>query len=242
MSDLDHPKSELLCPFEEVLDRRVLGEATDEDRRRLDEHLAQGCPSCGPRFQAESALEELVQGAMAPLEAEAEARRRPVLERLGERLSREDDRRRDRRRRRTGLNALLFLTIFLGIGLLGAAYLVSTALARRIVAAQTDAARAEIRGLLAVLERYARDHGGELPRDAASLVHDLAEPRPGSGRPYFVPHASRVDGEGRLLDPWGKRLVYRRFLDGAIVYSTGANGRDEQNSGDDVGWQLLLPR
>jgi hypothetical protein len=47
-----------------------------------------------------------------------------------------------------------------------------------------------------------------------------------------------VLGQGVPLDGWGNPFVYRRTTPetgGWLLYSAGANGRDEQGSGDDVG-------
>ena len=56
-----------------------IGSASDEDKARLRDHVAGGCPSCAPRFAQEEELEGLIARAMQPLETESESRRRPVL-------------------------------------------------------------------------------------------------------------------------------------------------------------------
>jgi hypothetical protein len=231
MSEPDRPTAnELLCPFGEILDRRVLGEATDEDRARLEEHVAQGCPTCVPRYQNEEHLEALVLSAMRPLEEEIERRRGPVLDELKERIAREDERRGGRRRRRLALNTLLFATVVGGVALLSIEFLAYAA----IKGARIANTKAEVRALQGAVERYARENAGDLPRDDIDLLPKLARHRTNSDRPYYEVDKIRIDHVGRLLDPWHNPYVYHLTSKGPVVYSMGPNGRDDGGLLDDI--------
>lgn len=241
MSDL--PQS-ALCPYGELLDKRILGEFSPEDRARLDEHLAQGCASCSERWKEEQKLESILEGAMAPLTTEIERRKPIVLDRLKERLAREDELRRDRRRRRLGMNTVLFIIVIFGVTLLSAEYFAYAAMRKKLVRAQKDACGTELRAILAALHKYAEQRGTEaVPADRSGLVPALAQRRRDIDRPYYAVDSSRLDPQtGLLLDPWNHPYVYKRAAEQVRIYSVGVNGQDEDGLGDDIAVTLILSK
>jgi hypothetical protein len=242
MTDL--PQS-ALCPFGELLDKRILGEFTPDDRARLDAHLKEGCPSCSERWKAEESLEGLIQGAMEPIVHDVEKRRAPVLSKLNERLAREEDYRRERRRRRIGMNAVLFLIMILGVTLLSVEYFAYAAMRRKLLRAQRVVAETELGAIRLALLKLALERGHDaVPKDRAGLLVALSQKRTDTDRVYYSIDSSRIDpSNGLLLDPWGHPYVYRLVGDQLRIHSTGPNGVDEEGAGDDVGGiTAILPR
>jgi hypothetical protein len=226
------------CPFEELLLKRVLGDATDDDRARLAEHVSQGCPTCAPRFQEEENLERLIDGAFNPLAEEVEKRRAPVLDRLRLELERDGDRRQNRRFRRLGMNALMFLTVLMGIALLSSEYLMFAAITKKLVRSQVVVAETEIHALVLALERHGRELQF-LPEDTKAILPALETVRKDGIRIYYSVDRNRIK-DGCLLDPWKNPYQYRRTAGGAQMWSMGPNGRDEQGLGDDISRALIL--
>jgi hypothetical protein len=243
MTDL--PQS-AVCPFGELLDKRILGEFTTEDRERLDAHLSGGCPSCGERWKTEETLEGLIDGAMEPIAREVERRREPVLDKLKLRLEKEDELRRDlRRRRRVGMNGILFLIITLGVTLISAEFFWYRTMQIKLAKAQRVVADAEISAIRMAIMKRALEREGAAPSDRAGLYAALIERRlDAPGRMYYQADPSRIDPATLLLlDPWGKPYIYNRVGDQFTVYSVGPNGMDEGGTGDDVGGAVkaILP-
>ncbi|MBI3724405.1 hypothetical protein HY251_10695 [bacterium] len=253
MSDLGPGTNEIMCPFAELLDRHVTGDSSSEDDARLDEHVGQGCPSCAPRFHEwnrpvapdeEAQLESLIVGAMRPIEDQVEARRLDMLRKISARISKEEKNREGRVKRRRSLNTLLFGTIGVTIALLMFGYVATLRLATWKVRAQREQAFSEIGAILDALRRYSREHGFP-PLESVPLGKSLEERRLDLQQ-YFEPRHERrdengrvtdsagIDGEGYLLDPWGRRYVYKRVTGGARIRSLGPNGKDEGGTGDDI--------
>lgn len=244
MTDL--PQS-ALCPFGELLDKRILGEFTPEDRERLDAHLKGGCPSCGERWKHEETIEGLIHGAMEPIAREVERRRGPVLDKLKDRIEKEDQLRRDlRRRRRVGMNGILFLIVALGVTLLSAEFFAYLAMSKKLTKAQRQVAETEVSALRLALMKLALEKGsGEVPKDRAGLYDALRQRRIDADRSYYLPDPGRLDPSTLLLlDPWGRPYIYKRVGDQFKIYSVGLNGTDEDGTGDDVGGAsaILPPR
>jgi hypothetical protein len=229
-------RTDLQCPFEDFLDRRILGDLSTEERAKLDDHVAQGCATCAPRYQSEQHLENLVQSHVDRIATEAEKSRGFVLDKVREQIAREGDRKQNRRFRRLALNALLFLFVLGGIALLSTEYVMVAALGRKLVKAQRELADTEIHAVLVALKRYHDEHG-TLPKTDVELVKALGTAR-NDGRIYYA--VERVDDDGRLLDPWKHPYVYRADGTGVWLSSNGANGRDEAGIGDDVVRQLIV--
>jgi hypothetical protein len=242
MSDL--PQS-TVCPFGELLDKRILGDFTPEDRARLEEHLKQGCPSCAERWKTEEKLESTIEDVITPLAREAERRKPFVLDKLKEQLAKEDALRSGRRRRRVGLNAALMLILLLGVTLLSAEYLAYYPVRLRLLQARKAAAFTEETSMLVGLHKLYEQRGKEaLPRNAGELVKALGQRRIEVARPYFTP--TKVD-DNLAVDPWGHPYVYKLVPDVGTpteirVYSIGPNGIDEDGLGDDIEIRLALPR
>ncbi len=236
MSDL--PQS-TVCPFGELLDKRILGDFTPDDRALLEEHLRQGCPSCAERWKAEEKLEECLEDVMTPLAQEADRRKPFVLDRLKEQLTKEDELRRGRRRRRVGLNTALMLILLLGVTLLSAEYLAYYPVRIKLIQARHAATFTEIQGMLVGLHKLHEQRGkAALPESSADLARALGQPRTDVARPYFCP--TRVEG-GIILDLWGRPYVYELAPGEIIIRSVGPNGADEHGLGDDIEIRLALP-
>ena len=242
MTDL--PRS-AVCPFDALLDKRILGDLSAEDRAQLDEHLGSGCPSCSPRFKAEENLESVFVRAMEPMAREAAERRAPFLEKLRGSIEREEEQRRDRRRRRLGMNTALFLILMLGVALLSAEYFAYAAMRTRRVKAERAAADTEVHAIVSALAKLASERGsGAVPAERADLLAALAQKRRDAPeRTYYGVDSSRIDTQtGLLLDPWGHPYVYRHKPDGVMLYSIGPNGVDEGGMGDDIALSLILSK
>jgi hypothetical protein len=228
------------CPFGELVERRILGAVSDEERLRLEAHLAQGCPSCAPLVSEQDHLERLIQGAFRPLEHEIERRRGVVVDRVKEAVAREDARNQDRRRRRVGVNAILFFIVLTGTIMIAAAYVMTAAYYRsRVALAKREQARAEVNALVVALFRYRREHQNELPLDTIQLGVSLGEKRSGSDRAYYTPDATSLR-DGAILDPWGHPYVYERRTDGALVWSHGPTGKATANDADAIVCPLVV--
>lgn len=100
-----------------------------------------------------------------------------------------------------------------------------------------------IDGLVLATQAYDDATGAYPPSGNASLVGALSRKREGAVN--FAFPAGTLDAEGRVVDPWGRPLVYINNLDGTApagwprfepfgIYSLGPDGRDGQGSGDDV--------
>ncbi|MEZ0229845.1 MAG: type II secretion system protein GspG [Planctomycetota bacterium] len=243
MSDL--PQS-ALCPFGELLDKRILGEFTDADRERLEAHLKGGCPTCGERWKAEETIEGLIHGASEPMVREVERRREPFLDKLKIRIEKEDQLRRDlRRRRRVGMNGILFLIITLGVTLISAEFFWYRTMQIKLARAQRVVADTELSAIrMAIMKRALERGAAAVPNDRVGLLGALSERRlDAPQRMYYQADPSRIDPVSLLLlDPWGKPYVYNRVGDQFTVYSVGVNGQDEGGAGDDVGGvKAILP-
>jgi len=240
----DLPRS-AVCPFDALLDRRILGDLPPEDRARLDEHVTSGCPSCGPRLKAEESLESLFVRAMEPVAQEIGERRNPFLEKLRGSIEREEEQRRDRRRRRLGMNTALFLILMLGVALLSAEYFAYVSLRAKRIKAERAAAETEVHAIVSALAKLAAERGSAaIPQDRSGLLQALAQKRKDApGRTYYAVDSTRIDTQtGLLLDPWGHPYVYRHKPDEIMLYSVGPNGADEGGMGDDIAISLILPR
>ncbi len=237
MSDL--PQS-TVCPFGELLDKRILGDFTPDDRALLEEHLRQGCPSCAERWKAEEKLEECLEDVMTPLAQEADRRKPFVLDRLKEQLTKEDELRRGRRRRRVGLNTVLMLILLLGVTLLSAEYLAYYPVRMKLIQARHAAARGDIQGMFVGLDKLVHQREKQtLPQNLAELTEALGQPRTDVARPYFSP--TRVEN-GVVLDPWGRPYVYELTPDEIIIRSVGQNGIDEHGLADDIEMRMARPK
>lgn len=232
-----------LCSFTELLDRLALGDASPDERARLAEHVAGGCPTCGPRFEAQARLETMVQGALEPVEKQVESRRRLVLDRLSEELAREDDRKARmmmiRRAVRFGFLTIILVTVLL----LPLAYIGFAALSNKLVRKQVGTAQVEVRALALALASYQHDTGKLPEGDARALIAALATARPDhAGRPYFDFDRARLK-DGVPLDPFNRPYVYE-LVDPkrARIRSLGPNGRDDQGGSDDIAQELLIAR
>lgn len=81
------------------------------------------------------------------------------------------------------------------------------------------------------LEQYRMDRGDYPEAGARALAEALAGPR----NPYVQLPASSISATGELVDGWGRPLHYARAADGSpVVYSLGANGRDDGGRDDDI--------
>ena len=243
MSSPDLPQS-AVCPFGELLDKRILGEFSPEDKEKLEAHLRSGCPSCSERWKLEEGLEGLIAGAMEPLAKEAEKRRVPVLDKLRDRLEREDEFRRERRRRRIGMNAVLFLIVSLGVTLLSIEYFAYAAMRKKLLRAQKVACETELNAMRLALLKLAIERGSsEVPRDRSQLLIALSWKRKDTDRVYYAIDTQRIEPlSGLLLDPWNRPYVYKRVGETIKLYSVGPNGADEDGGGDDVSVTGVLPR
>lgn len=229
--------NELLCPFAEILERRVLGDSSEEEDAKLIEHVEQGCPTCAPRFQEDRHLTGLIEGALEPVALEVEARRAIVLSKISDAIARDEEARRTRRLRRMSVNTVLLVTIVSAVVVLSVEYLMMVAVWKRVARAQRVAAEAEENAIVVAMERYRRERG-ELPSEKGWLA-SLSGPRRDKAGPYYSPDPRRVKN-GEFLDPWGRPYVYQRTNDGARVISVGPNGRDEGGAGDDVVMHLVV--
>lgn len=80
-----------------------------------------------------------------------------------------------------------------------------------------------------------RDQNGQLPAEGGKGLADaLLKGSP----PVLKLPPDRLNAGGEIIDFWGRPIRYR-VLPGQkyVVYSVGANGRDEGGSGDDFGFQ-----
>lgn len=86
--------------------------------------------------------------------------------------------------------------------------------------------------LKSALEMYQRDKGTYPPSGSVSLSKALA--REGVEGYVKLPKTF-FDKEGRILDEWGRPLVYTRLAPNQyLLYSVGPNGKDETGTGDDI--------
>jgi hypothetical protein len=234
---------EPLCSFTELLDRLALGDASPEERKRLADHVAGGCPTCTPRFEGHARFERLLEGAFQPIETQVESRRRLVLDRLAEEIDREEDRRAwklmVRRTVRFGFTTIILVTALM----LPLAYIGYATLAGRLRAKQLATARVEVRALTLALASYQHETGALPQGDVRALVAALSTARPDhGGRRYFDFDGPRLK-DGVALDPFGRPYVYE-LVDPkrARIRSVGPNGHDDGGSGDDVAQELLIGR
>jgi tetratricopeptide (TPR) repeat protein len=85
----------------------------------------------------------------------------------------------------------------------------------------------------AALRQYLDDKGAY----PASGIETLASELGPKGNDSLRLPADQTDSRGRILDGWGRPLVYRRTDGGFRLYSLGPDGRDDDGAGDDI----LLP-
>jgi hypothetical protein len=235
------------CPFTPLCERDLTGSELDPvELARLEAHLSTGCESCEHLIEARLSgegeapqeerveLERAVERAVERAADEMGGSRAAVLARVEEAL------RRDRqaqvlRHRRRHLRALFYVTTVAGLVLLFLAY-AGTAAAVRLQrhAAQRIATETELQGLRAALARYERETG-DLPRDAAALFTALARTRriDEVDVPWYRLDASRLEG-GQYRDDFGRPYRYEARPDRAVIWSLGADGRDDGGQGDDL--------
>ena len=94
-------------------------------------------------------------------------------------------------------------------------------------AAKLYAAKSELASLTSAIELHAQTHGRPPLETGTASLPDLPDTRR-DGSP---------SGLAGRRDPWINAYVYRldrTVPNGFIVYSTGANGKDEHGGGDDV--------
>jgi len=96
---------------------------------------------------------------------------------------------------------------------------------------QVEDTRAALHAIKQALEHYRMDRGDYPNAGAKALAAALTDPR----NPYIQLPAGSVSAAGELVDGWGRPLHYVRGADGgAVVYSYGPNGRDDNGGADDV--------
>jgi hypothetical protein len=96
---------------------------------------------------------------------------------------------------------------------------------------QVEDTRAVLHAIKQALEHYLMDRGDYPNAGAKALAAALTDPR----NPYVQLPAGSVSAAGELVDGWGRPLHYARAADGSpIVYSFGANGRDDGGLADDI--------
>jgi hypothetical protein len=101
---------------------------------------------------------------------------------------------------------------------------------------ELDCFRAEdtqrtLKSLANGLSNYQLDYGKYPESGNLNLVKGLS-----TGQTAVVTFDSTfLDQEGRILDAWGRPLVYRNTGSGTyLLYSVGSNGQDEGGAGDDI--------
>lgn len=87
---------------------------------------------------------------------------------------------------------------------------------------------------LDILKKGLRDYRDERGNYPDSGVANLARELGPRGSDSVKLTAGQTDKEGRILDGWGRPLIYRRTDEGFRLYSTGPDGRDDGGSRDDV--------
>jgi len=100
----------------------------------------------------------------------------------------------------------------------------------------SDAAAARVTiALLGVLKGAIRQYADDRGTYPASGIEALAAALGPKGADSLQLTAEQTDSRGRILDDWGRPLVYRRTDDGGFrLYSLGPDGRDDDGAGDDV--------
>ena len=186
-------------------------------------------------------VDEALLLAVARADERLEQRRALVMDRVQAAI-RADDLDQGRRLRRRHLRAVFYATLLTCMSLIVAAY-IGTAAAIRLKhrRAQKGATETELRALSNALQRYVAD-GGELPQDAASLWRALATPQPSDdARAYISLAPERFEGT-LYRDDYGNPYRYRPEEGRVLIYSLGANGRDERGLGDDLPVWIVLAR
>lgn len=96
---------------------------------------------------------------------------------------------------------------------------------------QVENTKAVLHAIRQALEQYRMDRGDYPKVGARALAAALADPR----NPYVQLPAGSISTTGELVDGWGRPLHYARAADGSpVVYSFGANGRDDGGLADDI--------
>lgn len=235
------------CPFVRLCERELAGpDLSHEEELELEAHLTRGCPVCevqiehqlagrepaaDPGSEERAALDRALARSVDQVEAEMGAAQAQVLARIQAKV-RDEERSRGRLLRRRHLRALFYVTNVAGILLVFVAYAGTVAAARvqRRAAQRTETAT-ELRAMASALERWGREHGGELPRDLGGALAALAELR--GERPYYPVQASRLGPEG-YKDGFGHPYRYRFEPGRALLWSVGPDGRDQQGDQDDL--------
>lgn len=99
---------------------------------------------------------------------------------------------------------------------------------------RTEKTRTLLHAISNAIGEY-RDHDGRLPaEDGKALADALLKSSP----PVLKLPPDRLNAKGEIVDFWGRPVRYRILPDQKyVVYSVGANGRDEGGAGDDFGFQ-----
>jgi hypothetical protein len=102
--------------------------------------------------------------------------------------------------------------------------------------ASQDSAEARVTiAILDVLKRALREYLNDHPSYPESGIEKAFKELGPNGSGSLVLSSEQVDRQGRILDGWGRSLVYRRTDDGGFrLYSLGPDGRDDDGSGDDI--------
>jgi hypothetical protein len=235
------------CPFARLCERDLAGpELSPEEQLELEAHLTQGCPACEERIErqldgllppddpgaAERAeLDRALARSLKDASARMAAGQANVLERIKLRV-REEERSRGRLLRRRHLRALFYVTTVAGTLMLFVAYAgtVMAARVQRRAALRTETAT-EVVAMAHALERWAREHGGELPADLPAALAALSSSR--GERAYYPLQAGRLGPEG-YRDPFGGLYRYRREPGRGWLWSSGPDGRDDRGEPDDL--------
>lgn len=241
------------CPFVRLCERDLAGpELSPEEQLELEAHLTLGCPVCEER------IERQLDGLLPPDDPAREERGElnlslgRTLDRAGSRMAegqaqvmariqariRDEEQAQGRQWRRRHLRALFYVTMVAGMLMIFVAYAgtVSAARIQRRAALRTQTAT-EVRALANALERWSRDHGGELPADLPAAVAALQALR--GERPYYPLQPARVTAEG-FLDPFGQLYRYQNEPGRARLWSCGPDGRDDQGQSDDLSAPILV--
>ena len=235
------------CPFVRLCERDLAGpDLSPEEQLELEAHLTQGCPVCEERIERQ--LEGLAPPEDPGREERAELGRSLArsLNQAGERMAegqaqvlariqariRDEERFQGRLLRRRHLRALFYLTMVAGTLMLFVAYAGTVGAARiQRRAAQRTQTATELRAMAAALERWSRDHGGELPADLPGVLRALSEVR--GVRPYYPLQESRLGPDG-YRDGFGQLYRYASEPGQVRLWSCGPDGRDDHGQPDDL--------
>ena len=228
------------CPYRPLVERSfAIDEAAPEELRVLEDHVVV-CLSCRELREEQQALERGLEAYGASLEGELQAGRAELRARIERAVSESGELASPRTLRRLQTRFVLYSTTLVAVGLLLIIWLGSLASLLTLRRSEAERfTRNELRALNVALRRY-RAERGELPLGDGLTASLSSSSRRGPDRPYFRFDSERLDAPS-YRDLWGQGYSYRPVGEGFVIYSFGADGRDDDRGGDDVWVRGLTP-